>query len=55
MGKSDRAVAFGLVAIVIAMGGRGAAWAPAILTGVIVLLAVTILTRAAHGFREVRR
>jgi CDP-diacylglycerol--glycerol-3-phosphate 3-phosphatidyltransferase len=54
MGKSDRAVAFSLVAIALVAGGRVAAWSPAILLGVIVLLAVTVLNRATHALREVR-
>jgi CDP-diacylglycerol--glycerol-3-phosphate 3-phosphatidyltransferase len=51
MGKSDRAVAFGLVAILIGFGGRLAVWSPAILAGIIVLLAVTILNRATHAIQ----
>jgi CDP-diacylglycerol--glycerol-3-phosphate 3-phosphatidyltransferase len=51
MGKSDRAVAFGLVAILIAFGGGLAAWSPTILAGIIVLLAITILNRATHAIQ----
>jgi CDP-diacylglycerol--glycerol-3-phosphate 3-phosphatidyltransferase len=54
MGKSDRAVAFSLITIAIAAGGRVVAWAPAILAGVIVLLVLTVLNRSAHALREVR-
>jgi CDP-diacylglycerol--glycerol-3-phosphate 3-phosphatidyltransferase len=54
MGKSDRAVAFGVVAILIAGGTRTAAWTPAILGGVIVLLAVTVLNRATRVTLRVR-
>ena len=54
MGKSDRAVAFGVLAILVATGARAAAWAPAVLAAVVVLLAVTILKRAVHPMAEVR-
>jgi CDP-diacylglycerol--glycerol-3-phosphate 3-phosphatidyltransferase len=54
MGKSDRAVAFSLIAIAITAGGRVVAWSPAILAGVIVLLVLTVLNRSTHALREVR-
>lgn len=54
MGKSDRAVAFGLVAILIAVGDSMVRIAPLILAGVVVLLAATILNRVTPALHEVR-
>jgi CDP-diacylglycerol--glycerol-3-phosphate 3-phosphatidyltransferase len=54
MGKSDRAVAFGVMAIALVASRRSFVWAPAMLAGVIVLLAVTVVKRASHAFSEVR-
>lgn len=54
MGKSDRAFAFGLLALLLGAGVAGGLWVTAYLAAINVLLAVTILNRAKRALREVR-
>jgi len=52
MGKSDRALAFGLLASVLSFGIEGGAWADAFLAVVAILTAVTIMNRARAALAE---
>jgi CDP-diacylglycerol--glycerol-3-phosphate 3-phosphatidyltransferase len=52
MGKSDRALAFGLLASVLSFGVEGGAWADAFLAVVAILTAVTIMNRARAALAE---
>jgi CDP-diacylglycerol--glycerol-3-phosphate 3-phosphatidyltransferase len=54
-GKSDRAFAFGALGLVIGLTGSSGAWINWLLTGMTVLLVVTIINRAARGLAEVTR
>jgi CDP-diacylglycerol---glycerol-3-phosphate 3-phosphatidyltransferase len=53
MGKSDRASAFGLLALLIAVGVPGGVWLQSVLGLILVLLAVTIINRVRHALEEV--
>jgi CDP-diacylglycerol--glycerol-3-phosphate 3-phosphatidyltransferase len=52
MGKSDRAFAFGILAVLLGLGLDPGAWANAGLTGVALLTALTILNRARAALDE---
>lgn len=54
MGKSDRAFAFGLLALLIAFGVPVGAWIDMVLFIVLILLILTILNRARHALKEIR-
>jgi CDP-diacylglycerol--glycerol-3-phosphate 3-phosphatidyltransferase len=53
MGKSDRAFAFGLLALLLAAGVPGGAWLHVFLGLILVLLAATIFNRARRALAEV--
>jgi CDP-diacylglycerol--glycerol-3-phosphate 3-phosphatidyltransferase len=53
MGKSDRAFAFGLLALLLAAGVPGGAWLHVFLGLILVLLAATIVNRARRALAEV--
>jgi len=52
MGKSDRAVAFGLLALLLAFGVMPGRWSTAYLAVIAALAALTIFNRARHALRE---
>lgn len=52
-GKSDRALFFGLLGLLYALGVNPGMWSSAVLLLIIVLLAVTIINRAKSALREV--
>ncbi|SEQ96433.1 CDP-diacylglycerol--glycerol-3-phosphate 3-phosphatidyltransferase [Amphritea atlantica] len=52
-GKSDRALFFGLLGFLYALGVNPGMWSSAVLLLIIVLLAVTIINRAKSALREV--
>ncbi|WP_299195246.1 CDP-alcohol phosphatidyltransferase family protein [uncultured Amphritea sp.] len=52
-GKSDRALFFGLLGFLYALGVNPGIWSSAVLLLIIVLLAVTIINRAKSALREV--
>jgi CDP-diacylglycerol--glycerol-3-phosphate 3-phosphatidyltransferase len=54
MGKSDRALAFGLLALLLAAGVPGGIWLQVVLSLILVLLAGTIFNRARRALAEVR-
>ncbi len=54
MGKSDRAFAFGLLALLLAAGVPGGAWLRVVLSLILLLLAGTIFNRARRALAEVR-
>lgn len=51
MGKSDRAVAFGLLSLALAIGAPRGAWSHVAMAGIIVLLVVTIFRRAVRALQ----
>jgi CDP-diacylglycerol--glycerol-3-phosphate 3-phosphatidyltransferase len=53
MGKSDRAFAFGLLALLLAAGVPGGSWLLIVLSLILVLLAATIVNRARRALAEV--
>ncbi len=53
MGKSDRAVAFGLLALLLAAGVPGGAWLHVYFSAILMLLAATIVNRARRALAEV--
>ena len=53
MGKSDRALAFGLLALLLAAGVPGGSWLLIVLSLILVLLAGTIVNRARRALAEV--
>jgi phosphatidylglycerophosphate synthase len=53
MGKSDRALAFGLPALLLAAGVPGGAWLQAVLSVILLLLTITIVNRARRALAEV--
>jgi CDP-diacylglycerol--glycerol-3-phosphate 3-phosphatidyltransferase len=54
MGKSDRAFAFGLLALLLAAGVPGGTWPNVALAGVLALLVLTITNRAKRSLAEVK-
>jgi len=54
MGKSDRAFAFGLLALLIAFGVPVGVWANIALFIILILLILTIVNRARHALKENR-
>lgn len=54
MGKSDRALAFGLLALLLGLGLEPGAWANALVTAVALLIAATIVKRAHAALQELR-
>jgi len=52
MGKSDRAFVFGALALWIGIGGTLPAWSDALMWGVAVLTAATVVNRVRAGLRE---
>lgn len=55
MGKSDRALVFGLVALLIASGIQPGNWSTVVLAIMLFLLAVTVLNRARRALAEAAR
>jgi CDP-diacylglycerol---glycerol-3-phosphate 3-phosphatidyltransferase len=55
MGKSDRAFAFGLLALLLACGVAAGLWSTLLLAVVAVLLIVTIANRGSRALGEVKR
>ena len=53
MGKSDRALVFGVVALALALGAPPAAWQNWVFAAVAVLLLLTIFNRARSALQEV--
>jgi CDP-diacylglycerol---glycerol-3-phosphate 3-phosphatidyltransferase len=54
MGKSDRAFAFGLLALLLGLGVRPGAWLVVAQCAILALLLVTVWNRAARALREGR-
>jgi CDP-diacylglycerol--glycerol-3-phosphate 3-phosphatidyltransferase len=54
MGKSDRALVFGVVCLLLGSGVRPAAWLNVVLGVVVLLLVVTMVLRALRALRETR-
>jgi len=54
MGKSDRAFAFGVLALLIAFGVPVGVWVDIVLFIVLILLILTIVNRARHALKEIR-
>ncbi len=54
MGKSDRAFAFGLIALLLGLGVKAGGWLVVAQGGVLAFLLVTVWNRAAHALREAR-
>jgi CDP-diacylglycerol--glycerol-3-phosphate 3-phosphatidyltransferase len=54
MGKSDRALMFGMVGLLLALGVPGGAWIDALVWLLTALCALTVLNRARHALRELR-
>jgi CDP-diacylglycerol---glycerol-3-phosphate 3-phosphatidyltransferase len=54
-GKSDRALAFGLIGLIVGLTGSAGAWIDWLLVTMIVLLVLTIVNRARNGLAEVTR
>jgi CDP-diacylglycerol---glycerol-3-phosphate 3-phosphatidyltransferase len=54
MGKSDRALVFGLVGLLLALGVPGGRWIDALVWVLAGLCVLTVLNRARHALREVR-
>jgi CDP-diacylglycerol--glycerol-3-phosphate 3-phosphatidyltransferase len=52
MGKSDRAFAFGALALWIGIGGTLPAWSDALMWGIAVLTAATVVNRVRAGVKE---
>jgi CDP-diacylglycerol--glycerol-3-phosphate 3-phosphatidyltransferase len=52
MGKSDRAFAFGLLALLVGVGVAPGPWLGAALAAILALLAVTVWNRGARALRE---
>jgi CDP-diacylglycerol--glycerol-3-phosphate 3-phosphatidyltransferase len=52
-GKSDRAFAFGLLALLAGLGVRRTPWFSWLLAGVLVLAAITVWNRARAALREI--
>lgn len=52
MGKSDRAFAFGLIALLLGLGVEAGIWTTLLLGAMAALLALTILNRARHALVE---
>lgn len=54
MGKSDRAFAFGLIALLLGLGMKPGIWLVVVQAGILALLLVTVWNRAARALREAR-
>lgn len=54
MGKSDRALVLGLLAMVIALGWASAPWINGVFALIAVLLACTLVNRVRQGLKEVQ-
>jgi CDP-diacylglycerol--glycerol-3-phosphate 3-phosphatidyltransferase len=54
MGKSDRAFAFGLIALLLGLGEQPGSWLVVVQGAILALLLVTVWNRAARALREVR-
>ena len=52
MGKSDRALVFGLLGLLLGAGILPGAWLPGVLTIVALLLLPTIVNRVRHGIAQ---
>lgn len=52
MGKSDRALVFGVVGLLLALGASGDRWIDALMWALVALCALTVLNRARHALRE---
>jgi CDP-diacylglycerol---glycerol-3-phosphate 3-phosphatidyltransferase len=52
MGKSDRAFAFGLLALLLGLGVHPGSWSTLGLAGVVVLAWITVFNRSAQALRE---
>ena len=54
LGKSDRALLFGLIALLTALGVPLSSWGNFALAAAIALLTLTVVNRARHALREIR-
>ena len=54
MGKSDRALVFGLLGLLLALGVPGSRWIDVLVWVLVALCALTVLNRARHALRELR-
>jgi CDP-diacylglycerol--glycerol-3-phosphate 3-phosphatidyltransferase len=54
MGKSDRAFAFGLIALLLGLGVGAGIWTTLLLGAMAALLILTIVNRARHALVEAR-
>lgn len=52
MGKSDRALVFGALALAVGLGAPPGVWLEAVLAAILALSAWTVLNRARHGLAE---
>ena len=55
MGKSDRAIVFGLIGLILALDPKAAAWLPWLLVPAVAMAGVTIVNRMQAALREVAR
>jgi CDP-diacylglycerol---glycerol-3-phosphate 3-phosphatidyltransferase len=53
-GKSDRALVFGLLALILGLGGPAGPWLSVVLVCMLILLGITIFNRARVALREAR-